>query len=224
MNICYLFICLFICLFGCTRSRLWHTGSLLQHVESSFLTRDRTQTPYMGAQSLSHWTTREVPICYFFDQSSMLPFGNNPTSSPEFELWIMGPCTGQVYDKFMRVGPIRVLFQDGWRWWKTGSLPFPRITSSEKNTCLDAQLAIRRRKPIREKTQEELRERERLECQHLMFFGLLGGIHGLPLWTTLLCYLFPGLCCSCWKSWDLIWFFLCFSLLLIWITFCNVNV
>ena len=160
MNICYLFICLFICLFGCTRSRLWHTGSLLQHVESSFLTRDRTQTPYMGAQSLSHWTTREVPICYFFDQSSMLPFGNNPTSSPEFELWIMGPCTGQVYDKFMRVGPIRVLFQDGWRWWKTGSLPFPRITSSEKNTCLDAQLAIRRRKPIREKTQEELRERE----------------------------------------------------------------
>ena len=40
-------------LFGCARS--W-----LRHVGSSSLTRDGTQTPALVAQSLSHWTTREV--------------------------------------------------------------------------------------------------------------------------------------------------------------------
>ena len=44
--------------FDCTRSSL-------QHVGSSSLTRDRTQAPCIGAQSLNHWTTREVPLCSF---------------------------------------------------------------------------------------------------------------------------------------------------------------
>ena len=34
---------------------------LLPPVRSSSLTRDRTLTPALEAQSLSHWTTREVP-------------------------------------------------------------------------------------------------------------------------------------------------------------------
>ena len=34
---------------------------------SSSLTRDWTQVPCKGAWSLSHWTTREVPISCFFD-------------------------------------------------------------------------------------------------------------------------------------------------------------
>ena len=38
---------------------------LLQHVRSSSLTRDWTQAPALGAQSLSHWTTKEVPHLYF---------------------------------------------------------------------------------------------------------------------------------------------------------------
>ena len=33
----------------------------LQHVGSSSLTRDWTQAPVLGAQSLSQWTTRDVP-------------------------------------------------------------------------------------------------------------------------------------------------------------------
>ena len=37
------------------------TLSCGMHVGSSSLTRDRTQTPALGAQSLNHGTTREVP-------------------------------------------------------------------------------------------------------------------------------------------------------------------
>ena len=33
----------------------------LQHVGSSSLTRDQTQAPALGVQSLSRWTTREAP-------------------------------------------------------------------------------------------------------------------------------------------------------------------
>ena len=33
----------------------------LRHVGSSFLTRDQTWAPALGSQSLSHWTTKEVP-------------------------------------------------------------------------------------------------------------------------------------------------------------------
>ena len=38
-----------------------HCGmrSYLQNVRSSSLTRGQTQTPALGAQSLSHWTTRK---------------------------------------------------------------------------------------------------------------------------------------------------------------------
>ena len=41
----------------CTRS-LW---SSLRHAGSSSLMRDRTWPPALGAWSLSHWTTREIP-------------------------------------------------------------------------------------------------------------------------------------------------------------------
>ena len=37
-----------------------HMGSLLQHVGSCSLTRDRTQPPALGVWHLSHWNTREV--------------------------------------------------------------------------------------------------------------------------------------------------------------------
>ena len=38
----------------------------LQHVGSSSLTRHQTHAPALGAWSLSHWTTREVPKCIIF--------------------------------------------------------------------------------------------------------------------------------------------------------------
>ena len=37
-----------------------------RHVGSQLLTRDRTGTPCVRRQSLKHWTTREVPVTYFF--------------------------------------------------------------------------------------------------------------------------------------------------------------
>ena len=44
----------------------WGTWDFqLQHVKSSSLTRDQTWFPALGAQSLSHWTTREVPLTLF---------------------------------------------------------------------------------------------------------------------------------------------------------------
>ena len=40
---------------------------MLQHVGSSFLTRDGTQAPVLGAWSLSHWTIRGAPrVCFLF--------------------------------------------------------------------------------------------------------------------------------------------------------------
>ena len=48
-----------------------HENSKLRHVGSSSLTRDGTRLPALGAQSLSHWTTREVPtICSYHVQDS----------------------------------------------------------------------------------------------------------------------------------------------------------
>ena len=44
---------------------------LLQHVRSGSLTRDWTQAPALGAQSLRHWTTREVPHLYFWQIFSL---------------------------------------------------------------------------------------------------------------------------------------------------------
>ena len=35
------------------------------HAESSSHTRIKTQSPALGAWSLSHWSTREVPTCSF---------------------------------------------------------------------------------------------------------------------------------------------------------------
>ena len=34
------------------------------------LTRDQTHTPFIGRQSLNHWTTREVPVITAFENSS----------------------------------------------------------------------------------------------------------------------------------------------------------
>ena len=36
------------------------------HISSSSLTRNQTQAPALGAKSLSHWTTREVPLFFSF--------------------------------------------------------------------------------------------------------------------------------------------------------------
>ena len=52
----FLFSFLHIYLFGCTGSSLWHVGS-------SPLTEPRA--PALGAQSLRHWTTGEIPHFYF---------------------------------------------------------------------------------------------------------------------------------------------------------------
>ena len=41
-------------------------GSSLQLVGSSSLTRDQTWAPALGAQSVSPWTTREVPQTAFY--------------------------------------------------------------------------------------------------------------------------------------------------------------
>ena len=64
---------------SCTGSLLQHVGSLLGACEprggmrSSYLTGHQTQTPptpppppALGVRSLSHWTTREVPIISIF--------------------------------------------------------------------------------------------------------------------------------------------------------------
>ena len=40
-------------------------GHTTQHVGSSLLTRDSTCIPYIGRQSLNHWTAREVPKFVF---------------------------------------------------------------------------------------------------------------------------------------------------------------
>ena len=57
-------------------SSTWDHPSSLQHVGSSSLTSVEPGPPALGAQSLSHWTTGEVPftalfvfwcIFYFFD-------------------------------------------------------------------------------------------------------------------------------------------------------------
>ena len=45
------------------------TGPQLQHVGSSSLTRDRTWAPALGAQSLNHWASREVPDLNFYHVS-----------------------------------------------------------------------------------------------------------------------------------------------------------
>ena len=50
--------------------------SQLQHVGSSFLTRDWTQAPALGVWSLSYWTTREVPLaCDHWEICSSCPSG-----------------------------------------------------------------------------------------------------------------------------------------------------
>ena len=58
----------------------WLCWSSWRHMGSSSLTRDWTQAPELGAQSLSHWTTREVP-CFsilslweFLQARSLLSF------------------------------------------------------------------------------------------------------------------------------------------------------
>ena len=67
-----LLVCVYIYLGA--GSQLLHTGSSLccsipalqfWHVESSSLTRIESRFPALGVQSLSHWTTREVPELHF---------------------------------------------------------------------------------------------------------------------------------------------------------------
>ena len=56
-RVCCCFACFFY-LFSCTISQLWHVGS-------SSLTRAGTLAPALGAWSVSHWMTREVPASSF---------------------------------------------------------------------------------------------------------------------------------------------------------------
>ena len=51
---------------------MWHENSWSWHVGSSSLTRDQTLPPALGAQSLSQWTIREVPIFFFFSDIFIL--------------------------------------------------------------------------------------------------------------------------------------------------------
>ena len=58
------FIYLFDCVgLRCSTPDPW---SSLWHVGSSSLTRDQTMAPALGAESLSHWTTREVLVTVSF--------------------------------------------------------------------------------------------------------------------------------------------------------------
>ena len=58
----------FIYLFDCVglRCSTLDPWSSLWHVGSSSLTRDQTMAPALGAESLSHWTTREVLVTVTF--------------------------------------------------------------------------------------------------------------------------------------------------------------
>ena len=38
-----------------------------------FLSRERTLAPYIGRQSLNHWTTGEIPVCLSFFCLDLLP-------------------------------------------------------------------------------------------------------------------------------------------------------
>ena len=48
-------------------------NSYLQHVESSSLTREQTWAPALGAWNLSHRTTREVHVYYYFTHGRLEP-------------------------------------------------------------------------------------------------------------------------------------------------------
>ena len=58
-------------------------------------TRDRTCIPYIGRQSLTHWTTREVPRLLFNRSCLHLcicPQGNSPSSKLVLKLWLTWNC------------------------------------------------------------------------------------------------------------------------------------
>ena len=67
--------------FGCAGSLLQHAGSFSwgmqtlscgMHVGSSSMARDWARVSALGAQSLAHWTTREVPEYYSLNCSCIL--------------------------------------------------------------------------------------------------------------------------------------------------------
>ena len=77
----------FVYLFGCDISSLWHTRSLLLHTRSfscgiralSCSLWDmvswpgiKSGPPELGVWSLSHWTTREVPVIAFIPENDRL--------------------------------------------------------------------------------------------------------------------------------------------------------
>ena len=58
-----------IYLFGCASSQLKHVGSFsssLWHANMCKQPRIEPRPPVLRARSLSHWTTREVPVIFFF--------------------------------------------------------------------------------------------------------------------------------------------------------------
>ena len=63
-------------------------GSQLQHVGSSSLTGTECGPPALGAESLSHWTTGEVPVQAFYIAIHPFP-GNTPSHGHKLENHIL---------------------------------------------------------------------------------------------------------------------------------------
>ena len=77
---------------------LWHVGLVaLWHVWSSW-TRNRTCIPFIGRQTLNHWTTREVLSSFIFE----IPFGF-PVVTSTITPW----TTYQVVCIFFTDGKVR---------------------------------------------------------------------------------------------------------------------
>ena len=92
--------------FGCDMwdlFKLWHLGSLLVHVGSSSLARIEPRSP---AQSLSHWTTREVSFVVNFYSLFFLPsIGHTFMFLYVFHNFLLKPrnfrqCTIQILNMF----------------------------------------------------------------------------------------------------------------------------
>ena len=94
---------MFIHLFGCTGSWLQPMGPsifgaarklLVVACGSSSLIRDQTWAPALGAQSLSHWTTREIPSLWFDDHDDAVPLeGTQSVTVMRHMLFLLYPAT-----------------------------------------------------------------------------------------------------------------------------------
>ena len=69
--VAFLFLFLFIYVFWLRQSKLRHVGSLVAARMRDLVPRPgmEPRPPALGAQSLSHWTIREVPPLHFFKEN-----------------------------------------------------------------------------------------------------------------------------------------------------------